>query len=217
MRLEKRFSEKHRTFHDWFSAQKKHTDYVKKIARRHAVYPRASLSELRGQSGSLPQKKLRVSRLPYSILTPREKYLRDRSLEVLSEARRTGKSLTRIAREYGISSDAVMLNTDAFKKKNGRWIPKKYDRISRTMKINENGRESSIEIADSRTASLMGRYHSAVGQFLGSGNRQLLAPFKKRRIKDVQGRYHILETDPEALREINERIEEPEYYEVYSP
>lgn len=214
--MKKRFSEKHGTFHDWFSAQKRHTEYVKRIARRRVVYPRASLSELRGHSGSLPRRKLKVSRLPYSILTPHEKYLRDRSLEVLSEVRRTGKSLTRIAGDYGMSTDTVVLHTDAFKKRNGRWVAKKYDKISRVMKINEKGRELSIEIVDSRTASLIGRYHSAVGQFLNTGNIQALAPFKKRRVKDVQGHYHVLETDPEALREIHERIEEPEFYEVYS-
>lgn len=216
MKSNKRFSEKHGTFHDWFSAQKRHTEYVKRIARRHEVYPRASLLELRGHSGSLPHKKLRVSRLPYSILTAHEKYLRDRSLEVLIEVRRTGKSLTRIARDYDITTDAVILNTDAFRKHNGRWIPKKYDKISRVMKVNEKGRELSIEIADSRTASLIGRYHSTIGQFLNNGNTLVLASFKKKRVKDVQGHYHILETDPEALKEINERIEEPEFYEVYS-
>jgi len=84
------------------------------------------------------------------------------------------------------------------------------------MKINENGREVSIEINDSRTASLIGRYHNAVKQFLNTGNRKKLRKFKNKKIKDAQGKLHLLETNPKSLIQINERIEEPEFYQVYS-
>ena len=74
----------------------------------------------------------------------------------------------------------------------------------------------SIEINDSRTASLIGRYHNAVKQFLNTGNKKALKKFRKKKIKDINGNLHSLETNPDFLIDINERIEEPEFYELYA-
>ncbi len=109
-----------------------------------------------------------------------------------------------------------MNHTNAFRKKGRRWTAKRLDRIPRVMKINEKGREVSIEINDSRTASLIGRYHNAVKQFLNTGNRKKLRKFKNKKIKDTQGKHHLLETNPDSLIQINEAIEEPEFYQVYA-
>ena len=84
------------------------------------------------------------------------------------------------------------------------------------MKINENRKEISIQINDSRTASLIGRYQNAVKQFLNTGNKKVLRRFRKKKIKDIDGNAHSFETNPESLIEINQRIEEPEFYEVYT-
>lgn len=162
-------------------------------------------------------RRIPIHKKRWSLLTPRQKLHRELALQVLSEVRKNGNSLSRTSRELGISSRLVIRHTNAFKKEGTRkWVPKKYDRISRVMRINENGKESSIEIADSRRASLIGRYHSAIGSYLNTGNEHVLKPFRNKRIRDIEGRYHVFETDPERLREISERIEEPEFYEVYS-
>ena len=83
------------------------------------------------------------------------------------------------------------------------------------MKINENGKEISIEINDSRRASLIGKYHNNVKRFLESGNVKLLLKFKHKRIKDVNNTFHSFETESEKIIEIHSRIEEPEFYEIY--
>lgn len=87
--------------------------------------------------------------------------------------------------------------------------------MSRVMKIKENGREVSIEINDSRKASFIGRYLNNVKQFLETGNDGLISKFKNKKIKDVNGIFHILETNSENLIQIQQRIEEPEFYEIY--
>ncbi|MDE1825341.1 MAG: hypothetical protein KGH61_01695 [Candidatus Micrarchaeota archaeon] len=45
-----RFSKRYRNFGDWLSTQDRHTGYIKRIARLHSFYPRASLDQLRGHA-----------------------------------------------------------------------------------------------------------------------------------------------------------------------
>lgn len=152
----------------------------------------------------------------WSNLSPRQKLLREKSLSVLSEARRSKQSLSKLAKKHGITRKTVLNHTNAFRKKERRWTAKRLDRIPRVMKINENGREISIQINDSRTAALIGQYHNAVKKFLNTGNKKALRKFRKKKIKDIDGNLHSLETNPNSLMEINERIEEPEFYQVYA-
>src|SRR2546422_8622257 len=85
-----------------------------------------------------------------SSLTPKQKSIREKSLQVLINVRNNKKSLSKVSNEHSISVNTVLHNTNAFKKINGRWRAKKYDKIPRVMKINENRREISFEISDSR-------------------------------------------------------------------
>jgi len=126
------------------------------------------------ESSTSIRKRKPIYKRSWSTLTPRQKLLRKKSLEVLSQARKSKKSVSKIAKEQRISLRTVLHNTNAYKKKKRRWITKRFDKIPRVMKINEKGREVSIEINDSRTASLIGRYHNAVKQFLNTGNKKAL-------------------------------------------
>ena len=209
-----RFSKRFRDFGTWFSTQDGRTGYVKRIARIHSLYPSANLNQLRGH--------IRIKTPPaplykraWDTLNSKEQSARDRSLGVLSHARKSNQSLTRLARERKISVRSVLRATDGFKKVGGRWMAKKTDRIPRIMKINEDGKERWIEIRDSRSASLIGKYHSAVREYLDTGNTAVLAEFKGKRVKDSSGKWHTLETNPNALKEINTRIEEPELQDIY--
>ena len=151
----------------------------------------------------------------WSTLSPKQKLLREHSLAVLSEARKSKKSLSKLAAQHTISPKTVLNHTNAFRKKGRRWTAKKFDRIPRVMKINERGREVSIEVNDSRTASLIGRYHNAVKQFLNTGDRKKLRKFKNKKVKDAKGKHHVLETNPTSIIQVNEAIEEPEFYQIY--
>jgi hypothetical protein len=141
--------------------------------------------------------------------------LREKSLSVLVHSRRTGKSPTKMARELGISFRTVQNHTNAFKKVHDRLVPKRFDKIPRTMLISENGKSISIEVSDSRHARTIGKYHNAVKQYLNTGNIKPLKKFSKKQIRDSSGKLHSFETDPKLVLEINERIEEIEFFRVY--
>lgn len=216
-----KFSMRSKTFDAWLRSQsRQRSNYTKRITRLHNLYPRASLDQLRGHA-KLKTRALRqavpvsLHKRLWSLLSPREKAARERSLEVLSLARRNGTRLSQLAEEHQISISTILRNTNAFKKVNGRWKATKIDHISRIMAINEDGKELFIEITNSRYATLIGKYHSAVKEYLNTGNIDVLAEFEGKRIRDSSGKWHTLETNPSAIREINARREEPEFYDIY--
>ena len=154
---------------------------------------------------------------PWKKLSPRQKLLREKSLTVLSELRNTkGKTISQAANDNNITVKNVIKHTNGFKKVNGKPVVKRWDRIKRVMRINSGGKEKSVEIKDSRTASVVGRYHNAVKQFLNTGDRTKLSKFRNKKVKDSSGKLHRLEINPEEIIRINQRIEEPEFYEVYN-
>lgn len=215
-----KFSKHFETYTEWLINQTTESEYKNRIVRMHNLHPDATLAQLRGHAkgkeAMLSNKPgLPVSKRAWKTLSPGEKLSREKSLEILSEVRRNKKSLSQASRDKGVSIKSVLQNTRAFKKAGNRWMPKTYDRISRVMRINENGRDVSIEINDSRTASLIGRYHNAVKKYLETGDETGLKKFEGKTIKDAQGNKHTLETRPEALDQIAEGIEEPEFYDIY--
>lgn len=163
------------------------------------------------------KKKKPLHKRSWRKLTPRQKMLREKSLSVVNEMRNSKtKTLQQAAKENDVSVDTVFRHTNGFKKVHGRLVAKRWDRIPRVMRINTDGKEKSVEIIDSRTASVVGRYHNAVKQFLNTGDKKKLQKFRNKKVKDSKGKLHRLETDPQKIIRINERIEEPEFYEVYN-
>jgi len=160
--------------------------------------------------------KIPLYRKRWKNLSPKQKLLREKSLSVLSEARKSKQSLSKLAKRHEVSTKTVLNNTNSFRKRQRRWNAKRFDKIPRVMKINENGKETSIQINDSRTAALIGRYHNSVKQFLNTGDKKALRKFHRKKIRDIDGNLHFLETNPDFLIDINERIEEPEFYELYA-
>ena len=154
---------------------------------------------------------------PWRKLSPRQKLLREKSLAVISELRNSKtKTLPQAANDNGISVKNVLKHTNGFKKVNGKPVVKRWDRIKRMMRVNTAGKEKSIEIRDSRTASIVGRYHNAVKQFLNTGDKTKLKQFRNKKVKDSKGKLYRLETNPDEIIKINQRVEEPEFYEVYN-
>jgi len=217
-RKKSNFSSDYKTFEDWLNNFTGSKSYKDRIVRLHSKYPNASLSQLRGhpkaKEKTVSQLKQRaVYKRSWSELTRKELILREKSLEVLRKVR-NGKSLSKVSRELHIKPETVIKHTNAFRKSKGKWIAKSQDRISRIMSIYENGQEEWIEIRDSRIASRIGKYNSAVNQFLRTGNEDILKQFIKP-FKDSKGNLHYFETDPDKLNEIAESQEEPEFYEIY--
>lgn len=161
------------------------------------------------------KKKSILFKKSWSDLTPRQKNKRTIALDVITQSKNTKKSLSVITKEKGISFRTVQNHTNAFKKQNGRWIPKRFDRISRMLVINENGKAKSIEIKDSRIASVIGSYHNAVKTYLDTGNSESIKKFSKKKIKDSNGKIHKFETNLQKIIEIEEKVESRELREIY--
>jgi len=115
----------------------------------------------------------------------------------------------------GLSPEQVRQNTNAFVKVRGRWRAKAYDKIPRPMVIYEKSRKTVAEVADSRTASLIGKYHSIIKQFLRTGKSSVLKRLPRTRFKDIKGRVHSLETRPRSILNIKAKEAEPEFFEIY--
>lgn len=218
--MSKKFSKSYKTFSDWLSNAPR-TSHTKRIKRLHDLYPRASLSQLRGHPKARERGLFRIKpkplfKLTHGQLTQRQYSYRSVSFDVLSEVRRGKGSLTYIAKKYHTTPETVLRHTNAFKKVGNRWIPKRYDKIERVMKIIENGHEITIIVDDSRYATIIGKYHSAIKQFLETGDESYLRPFRGKRIKDSSGNWHTLDTNPDHIYDIQERRVEEEFYTIYS-
>jgi hypothetical protein len=212
------FSPRYKSYEEWLEHFRGSEAYKQRIIRLHSKYPNASLSQLRGHPKVREKplhfrKKEPIYRRSWTSITDKQAKHRKKALEVLREVR-NGRSLSKASKELHIKPETVIKHTNAFKKVKGRWIAKSQDRISRIMSIYVNGQEEWIEVRDSRIASKIGKYNSAVKEFLISGNEAVLEPFKKP-FKDGNGKLHYFETDPNKLYEIAVSREEPEFYEIY--
>jgi len=162
------------------------------------------------------KRKTPIWRRKYPELTPRRRSLRRLAIEVLRRMRK-GASLGGASRAVGISSTTVRRHAGpTLVKRNGIWKHRGRDRISRLMRIYEHGREQIIEVPDSSTASIIGKYHSAVGRFLDTGDQRFLREAQTFRfVRDVYGRTHELELRPDVLYRIAQRRAEPEFFQIY--
>jgi hypothetical protein len=79
----------------------------------------------------------------------------------------------------------------------------------------EKGRKRIVDIANSRTASLIGEYHNRVKQFLQTGKSTFLRELPRKRFKDTHGKTHTLETNPKAVLAIKAREPTPEFFIIY--
>lgn len=122
-------------------------------------------------------------------------------LELGLRGLRRGMSLTASAREFGVSPERLrryLNNAGVIRKQKGRWIAAT-DIRSRQMLIFSEGKARTIIVADFETASLIGRYLSAVGKFLSSNDPSFLTPFKGESVTGLQGRTYPFETRPNVL------------------
>lgn len=195
--------------------------YKDRIVRNHYRHPSATLSQLNGHPGkgqrSLSNLSTKpTSKIPFRSMTVTEREIRSRSNKVLQLMRRKNYSLTKACERVGISPEAVINNTDALKKESDRWVVKRYDTLERSMVIYSNGRSYAITVKDSRHASLIGRYHNAVKMYRDTKDVSYLKPFKGKRVRDIDGQWHTLETDPRTIYEIQERTPDEEFIEIYN-
>ena len=167
-------------------------------------------TQRRSRNSSVP-----IWRRTWNQLAPEQRRIREKSLEALSLVRREKLSLWKASEQVGLHPGTVRRNTSAFRKVRLQWRAKPLDRIPRVMVTYEKGRKSIVEIANSRTASLIGEYHNRVKQFLETGKGSFLRELPRKRFKDTRGKTHTLETNPKAVLVIKAREPTPEFFEIY--
>ncbi|MDH5431750.1 MAG: hypothetical protein OEW78_07715 [Nitrosopumilus sp.] len=150
------------------------------------------------------------------LLPPRQIIAYENSLEVIRQMR-CGTTITTATKNVGTTVPTVKKYAgSALQKKGRRVIVKENDRLLRKMRIYEKGKEIWIQVRGNKQAKLIGKYHSAVGRLTDQGQKDALVSLKGITVTDARGQRYILETSTTKIKEIREKIEEPEYFTVYS-
>jgi hypothetical protein len=121
----------------------------------------------------------------------------NKALRVLGNMRRTGKPLNAAAREGHMDPRTVRkyLGPELRGRRgNGRTKPTKSDRRARPMLMPTALGTAPVKVRGSKQASLLGKYMSAVGQYVRTGDTEALKEFDG---KTISG--NPLITDPQTL------------------
>ena len=134
----------------------------------------------------------------------------ERALRVYSDT----KDLTAAARSIHVSPKRFRRALEKrFKTKSQARLWAASRRLPRTMPIFSGGKHLAITVR-ARSASLIGEYMSAVGQFLRTNDQKVLAEFNGRGVKDTNGKIHPFETNPNMLYRLSSASGEP-FEEIY--
>jgi hypothetical protein len=164
-------------------------EYERRIAR--ALTKGLTRSQARGHP--------RAGEAPVSSKLPHKPIPDDRLQQALRVLRQD-KSLTAAAKAAHVSPERlrhVARSKGAIKKQGRRWIVE--PELPRRMLIYSRRKALPITVGDYASASLVGRYMSAVAYFLGHPDRGLLQPFVGQSVTDISGKQHPFETDPNWL------------------
>jgi hypothetical protein len=126
----------------------------------------------------------------------------NRTAHVIAKMRADGLSLRKAAREVGISPTTVLRWGESALRKNrrGRFEAKRTDRLLRVLMMPASDGAREIAVRNSRQATLLAEYWTAVQTYLESGDAAGIERFKGNVITDASGSAVPLLTD---LRELN--------------
>jgi hypothetical protein len=126
---------------------------------------------------------------------------------------RTGKNLERAAKSAHVAPERLrvyMRQTGVVEKQRGRWRVVE-DHRRREMTFYSQGDVVTVMLPGYEPAAKVGRYLSAVSQFLTSNDPADLGPFAGDGVTDVRGRFHSFETRPNVLYRL--RAIQPDTFE----
>jgi hypothetical protein len=124
----------------------------------------------------------------------------NRAVQVPSEMRSQGLTLRQASRQLGVSPKVVLrLVGKTFTKKRGRYHVKPTDHLLRILLIPSRKGLREIAVRDSREASLIGEYWSAVEKYLTRGDASALKKLRRKSVIDAAGRRVRLLTNLEEL------------------
>jgi len=119
---------------------------------------------------------------------------------------RRGTPLTKAAKIVGVSPELLRkyVHHAGIATKAGRRWRLNPDRRKRRVQIFSDGRAHTIFLASFSDASLVGRYTSAIGQFVDTSDPSYLAPFIGMSVTDEHGRRYPFETRRNVIYRLTE-------------
>ena len=166
-----------------------HGEYERRVAR--GVARGLSRSQARGHPA------IGQTYVSGRVETPRYDPILEEGLREIRE----GSTLQRAARRIGVSRDRLrryLAQTGVGVQDRGRWRIVE-DRRPRRLPMYSNGRAIDVTVPGYAESVLVGRYMSATGQFQVTNDPLVLAPYRGSGVRDIQGRYHPFETEPNTL------------------
>jgi hypothetical protein len=139
----------------------------------------------------------------------------DRKVQDAVRAMNEGSSLTKAARAAHVSPERLrtFIKTNKLARRSKRgWVMR--DARNRRVQIISGGTSKTIRVSGFATASEVGRHAAAVRYALESGDFSGVFAFRRKGVRDISGKFHRFETDPNALFRYATR-DEPEFHEIY--
>jgi hypothetical protein len=114
---------------------------------------------------------------------------------------RAGTSRRQAARKFALDPSLIAQRASSALRKqpNGRWVAKRHDNLLRVLLRPTRKGLREIGVRDSRQASLLGQYWTAVERYRDTGDGSALRQFRGKHIIDATGKRVRLLTDRRAL------------------
>jgi hypothetical protein len=124
----------------------------------------------------------------------------DDRLQLAFRVLRQEKSLSAAAKAAKIAPERLRhfaTERDIIKRQGRRWVVR--HQLPRRMLLFSDARVLQVVVGDFDAASKIGRFMSAVGEFLRTNKPGVLSDFEGVSVADVAGKIHAFETRPNAL------------------
>jgi hypothetical protein len=154
-----------------------------------------------GRKIKSPGEKIPTTARQYFSRSKRFQETWDAVAHVISKMRSDGVLLSKASKEFGIDPNVVLKFGRAAlrKQKNGRYIARKTDRLLRILAMITPEARRDIAVRDSRQASIIGSYWTAVHFYLQTGDDSALRSFTGKKVTDASGKRLLLLTDTRDL------------------
>jgi hypothetical protein len=168
------------------------------VMKRHRTQRKVS----KRRSSRFAKKKLFVPRTveEFFMMPEQEQELWNNIVQAVTEVR-TGTSLRQASRKFGLDPSTVrrIALSALQKRRNGRWVARTHDRLLRVLVIPTRKGLREIGVSDSRQATLLGKYWTAVDRYRDTGDPSALREFRGKHLIDASGKRVPLLTDLHEL------------------
>jgi hypothetical protein len=130
----------------------------------------------------------------HESLRPASRLTHGRALEALSLMRHRSLPIKRAAAEAGTTVEAILKygGTALGRGARGGYSPRPVDRLFRQLRALTPSGSVSIEVRDSRSASLISRHANAIRRYLATGDAAPLREFRRKSVRSNKRGYRLL-------------------------